>query len=205
MSAPATARLQALLEPVVIAVGCDLEEITVTPAGRRRLVRVMVDRDGGVTLDDVAAVSTAVSEALDDAEPFGEQPYVLEVTSPGVDRPLTAERHWRRAIGRLVRVRAADAELTGRVLEVRDGAVLLGTDSQKPKSGPATGPAQRLVPVADLGPGRVQVEFRHADESDGPEAVESDAPELDEYGGPEADAADGPQAEDDDHEKEGES
>lgn len=162
MSAPAATRLQALLEPVVAAAGCDLEEISVTPAGRRRLVRLMVDRDGGVSLDDVAAVSTAVSEALDDAEPFGEQPYVLEVTSPGVDRPLTAERHWRRAIGRLVRVRAGEADVTGRVLDVRDGAVLLGTDNE-PKVKGAPAPTERLVPLSELGPGRVQVEFRHAD------------------------------------------
>ena len=92
-----------LLEPVVAAEGLDLEDVVVTPAGKRRLLRVVVDQDGGVGLDTVAAVSTAVSAALDERDAMGGSPYVLEVTSPGVDRPLTAPRHWRRNLTRLVR------------------------------------------------------------------------------------------------------
>ena len=77
-------------------------------AGRRSVVRVIVDSDGGVDLDAVADVSKAVSDALDEADPLGEQPYVLEVTSPGVDRPLTEPRHWRRNIGRKVKAGEVD-------------------------------------------------------------------------------------------------
>ena len=91
-----------LLAPVVADQGLDLEDVVVTPAGKRRLLRVVVDQDGGVGLDAVAQVSSAVSRSLDDSDVMGGLPYVLEVTSPGVDRPLTEPRHWRRATGRLV-------------------------------------------------------------------------------------------------------
>ena len=87
----------------------DLESIRVTAAGRRRLLRVVVDSDHGVSLDDAAAVSRQLSAALDSVAVMGDFPYTLEVSSPGVDRPLTDPRHWRRAAGRLVQVTAADA------------------------------------------------------------------------------------------------
>jgi len=86
--------LHALLAPVVDGLGFDLEGIEVTTAGRRRKVSVIVDRDGGIDLDAVADVSKVVSDALDGSDALGDAPYVLEVSSPGVDRPLT-ERHRR--------------------------------------------------------------------------------------------------------------
>ncbi|RKS77392.1 ribosome maturation factor RimP [Motilibacter peucedani] len=138
-----------LLGPVVQGAGCDLEDLEITPAGKRRLVRVVVDRDGGVPLDVVAQVSTAVSEALDADEPFGDAPYVLEVSSPGVSRPLTQPRHWRRNVGRLVEVVVADgASVVGRITSADDAAVVLDIAG-----------ASRTVPIAQLGAGRVQVEF----------------------------------------------
>src|SRR5690348_729656 len=101
------ARLVQLLAPAVEATGHDLEDLTVSPAGRRKVVRVVVDKDGGITLDDVAEVSRVVSDLLD--SPEGEEllagAYTLEVTSPGVDRPLTEARHWRRSVGRLVKAK----------------------------------------------------------------------------------------------------
>ena len=111
------------LEAPLSQMGVDLEDVEVSRAGRRELVRVVVDRDGGVDLDLVAAVSSKVSELLD-AEPLAgvmSGPFVLEVTSPGVDRPLVQTRHWRRAIDRLVRVELSDgSELTGRIVGVPD-------------------------------------------------------------------------------------
>ena len=95
--------------PWSTAQGLDLEDVVVTPAGKRRLLRVVVDQDGGVDLDTVAGVSTAVSATLDESDAMGGAPYVLEVTSPGVDRPLTAPRHWRRNRDRLVKVATAEA------------------------------------------------------------------------------------------------
>ena len=110
-SAHAREHLLELLAPVVADTGYDLEDVTVTSAGRRSLVRVIVDADGGVDLDAVADVSRAVSDALDAdaATPDFAGPYVLEVSSPGVDRPLTEPRHWRRAVGRLVQVQIGTA------------------------------------------------------------------------------------------------
>ncbi len=97
-----TARLASLIEPVLKAMDIDLEAIKVAAAGRRRVLRIIVDADGGVSLDDIAEVSREVSARLDARNAMGDAPYTLEVSSPGVDRPLTQPRHWRRAIGRLV-------------------------------------------------------------------------------------------------------
>jgi ribosome maturation factor RimP len=138
-----------LLAPVVSAHGYDLEDAVVTPAGKRRMLRVIVDKDGGVDLDDVARVSSAVSGALDESDAMGGTPYVLEVTSPGVDRPLSLPRHWRRSVDRLVAVGIAGVgNRTGRVVAVDDDGVDLDID----------GTPTRAV-WSDLGPGHVQVEF----------------------------------------------
>ena len=157
-SAAATAaetrrRLLELLEPVVSAAGYDLEDVTVTPAGRRSLVRVSVDADGGIDLDAVAEVTRAVSDALDDETPGGPAfagPYVLEVSSPGVDRPLTEPRHWRRATGRLVSVEVDGSPITARVIAADDAGVTLEVEGTQRSSG-----------WSQLGPGKVQVEFAH--------------------------------------------
>jgi ribosome maturation factor RimP len=138
-------RLRELIEPVVLEAGYDLEAIEVSQAGRRSVVRVIVDSDDGVDLDDVAEVSKAVSAVLDDADPSGEQPYVLEVTSPGVDRPLTEPRHWRRNVGRKVTA----GEITGRIREVTDDGVVIEDAGQV-----------ETISFAALPAGTVVVEFR---------------------------------------------
>jgi ribosome maturation factor RimP len=120
-------RVRSVVGPVLQAAGLDLEGLVVTAAGRRRLLRVVVDGDAGVPLDTVAEVSRLVSDALDASDAMGGQPYVLEVTSPGVDRPLTAPRHWRRAVRHLVRADLlGGGEIVGRVVAADDtGADLL--------------------------------------------------------------------------------
>lgn len=117
-AAQTASRLRSRLAPVVEQAGYDLEDVVVTPAGTRRLVRLVVDKDGGVTLDECAELSRGVSSVLDsDDDLLGSQAYTLEVSSPGVSRPLTLPRHWRRARGRLVRVTRTDgATTTGRVV-----------------------------------------------------------------------------------------
>lgn len=96
--------------------GLDLESLTVSRSGSKRIVRIAVDADGGVGIDRIAKASRAVSATLDASDVMGQQPYTLEVTSRGLDAPLTEERHWRRAAGRLVAVTLADgASVTGRV------------------------------------------------------------------------------------------
>ena len=103
----------------------DLESVRVGSAGRRRLLRVVVDADGGVALDDIALISRDLSARLDETGAMGETAYTLEVSSPGVDRPLTQPRHWRRAVGRLVRVpqdeRAGQDVRAGRPARSRGG------------------------------------------------------------------------------------
>ena len=103
-------RIEAELADPWRDLGLDVEAVELTPAGKRRVLRVAVDKDGGVTLDDVAEATREVSAVLDDSDVMGEQPYTLEVTSRGVDRPLTLPRHWRRNVGRLVKVTLADGE-----------------------------------------------------------------------------------------------
>lgn len=160
------ARLLTLLEPVVAAAGADLEDVSASPAGKRTVVRVVVDADGGIDLDDVAEVSRLVSEALDEldeAEPglLGAS-YVLEVSSPGVDRPLTAPRHWRRSVGRLVRAALHEGgEVTGRVLRAGEQVAVLDVAG-----------TERELPYADVARAFVQVEFSRADGTDDDTAQE---------------------------------
>jgi ribosome maturation factor RimP len=149
------AKLRDRLEPVVTALGYDLEEVVASRAGSRQVLRLVVDADGGITLDDVAEVSQAVSAALDEDGLMGESAYDLEVTSPGVSRPLTEPRHWRRNLGRLVTVQAGGQELTGRILEADDEGIVLELPGRKP----GTKGESRAFGYAQLGKGRVQVEF----------------------------------------------
>jgi ribosome maturation factor RimP len=146
------ARIASLVEPVVTQAGYDLEELSVTQAGRRSLVRVVVDTDGGISLDDIAAVSRAVSEVLDAADAdgglTGRSPYTLEVTSPGVDRPLTLPRHWARNAGRLVTVTLGGKPVTGRIVAASEESVTLDI-----------GGSPREVSYSEVGQGKVQVEF----------------------------------------------
>ena len=142
-------RLAELIEPVVAAAGMDLESVRMSVAGRRRLLRIVVDGDHGVSLDDAADVSRDISAMLDDANALGEVPYTLEVSSPGVDRPLTEPRHWRRAVGRLVKVKVAgEGTVEGRILAADSGGVTL--DLAK---------GERRLELGELGAGAIQIEF----------------------------------------------
>jgi ribosome maturation factor RimP len=150
-------RIADVISPVVTAAGMDLESVRVTAAGRRRLLRVVVDSDRGVSLDDAAAISRDLSAALDTVAVMGDFPYTLEVSSPGVDRPLTERRHWRRAVGRLVRVTVTDStgsgSVSGRVVAADADGVTLDVEGD-PKT-------RRRLPYDVLGPGAIQVEFGH--------------------------------------------
>ena len=145
-------RVEQALTPVVATEGFDLEAVEVQPAGRRRLVRVLVDRDGGVTLDHIASLTTILSAALDDTNAMGEQPYVLEVSSPGVGRPLTLPRHWRRNATRLARVTMADgSEVVGRISGSDDTGATLDEVADHPE--PLT------LPYSEISEAHVEVEF----------------------------------------------
>lgn len=142
-------RIEAQLVGPLGEQGLDVEAVEVTPAGKRRILRVAVDKDGGVTLDDVAEATREVSRVLDDSDVMGEQPYTLEVTSRGVDRPLTLPRHWRRNADRLVKVTLVDGtSMTGRVLDSGDAAATLEVSGK-----------QRDVAYAQVQKALVQVEL----------------------------------------------
>lgn len=148
--------LTGLLAPVISAAGAELEDVSISRAGSRSVVRVVVDRDGGIDLDAVADVSRVVSAALDADPDAIPGTYVLEVTTPGVDRPLTQPRHWRRAQGRLVRVtRHGGGPLTGRVTSAdEEKAVLVGPDLPG---------GSIVVAYSDVSRAVVQVEFNAPD------------------------------------------
>jgi ribosome maturation factor RimP len=180
-------RLTALLEPVVSSAGMDLESVRISAAGRRWLLRVVVDADDGPGLDEIALVSRSVAAKLDASGVMGQEAYTLEVSSPGVDRPLTEPRHWRRAVGRLVYVplsRPAPAGKTtpsspteaaryltavqGRVVAAGGEAVTLEIDGERREFG-----------YRDLGSGRVQVEFSNAGAAGAASGVSGDEGERD--------------------------
>lgn len=149
-------QLHGVLEPIVRDAGFELDQLDVRAAGRRHTIKVVVDSDSGVGLDDIAHLSRAVSAELDLHEHLIGGSYNLEVTSPGVDRPLTGRRHWRRAHLRQVAVRAHDGvTFTGRVGPAGEEAVTLLVDGEL-----------RGLRYADVAHAGVQVEFRPAPESE---------------------------------------
>lgn len=142
-------RLAEVLTEPLAASGLDVEAIELTPAGRRRVLRVAVDKDGGVTMDDVADATKEVSRLLDESDVMGESPYLLEVTSPGTDRPLTLPRHWRRNRSRLVKVTTQDgADLTGRIVTSDERCATLDVDG-----------TEQVLPYDEVSKARVQIEF----------------------------------------------
>ena len=159
-------RIEAEVSGPLGALGLDVEAVELTPAGRRRVLRIAVDQDGGVTLDQVAEATRTVDQVLETSSALGEQPYTLEVTSRGVDRPLTAPRHWRRNVDRLVKVTTQDGSTrTGRILaseEDPDGAVTVEV----------SGSAVRIG-YAEVTKALVQVEFKPRPASRATEPSES--------------------------------
>ena len=149
-------RIEAELADPLRALGLDVEAVEITPAGKRRILRVAVDKDGGVTLDEVAEATREVERVLDGSDVMGEQPYTLEVTSRGVDRPLTLPRHWRRNASRLVKITFADgSSATGRILESDEDAVTLEVSGKK-----------RTVAYTEVKKALVQVEFNRRTEGE---------------------------------------
>ncbi len=144
-----SSRIADALRDQLAVLGLDLEAVELTPAGKRRVLRVAVDKDGGVTLDDIAEATRAVSSQLDDGHLMPEMAYTLEVTSRGVDRPLTEPRHWRRNRDRLVKVSLRDGDqVTGRVGDSDETGATLDV----------AGTPQRLA-YDDVAKAHIQVEF----------------------------------------------
>ena len=147
-------RLRAIVTEVTGAHGYDLEELTARTVGRRRVVRVVVDSDRAVSLDAAAELSREISARLDGPDdPMGELPYTLEVTSPGIGRPLREPRHFRRSRGRLLAVTTDQGQLAGHLLRVGDTGIELLVTGQK------GGISTVAVPYEQITGARVEVEF----------------------------------------------
>ncbi|GAB2597071.1 ribosome maturation factor RimP [Microlunatus antarcticus] len=164
------AAIEAVVSPVLESFGLELDALEVVPAGKRRVVRIVVDGDGpkgrGPLLDDIASASRAVSEALDTSDATGQAAYTLEVSSRGVGRPLTAPKHWRRNATRLVRVDLLDgSQLTGRITEAGEDAVELDVDG-----------AARRLRYDEITKALVQVELnrRQSDDDEDDDELEID-------------------------------
>ncbi len=148
-------RLAEELVAPMLALGLDLEAADVSAAGKRRVLRVAVDKDGGVTMDEIAEATREVSRVLDERGLMGERAYTLEVSSRGVDRPLTLPRHWRRNVGRLVKVAVAgEDEVTGRLLAADEEGVELDVAG-----------SPRRVALSQVTQAKVQIEFTKHEES----------------------------------------
>jgi ribosome maturation factor RimP len=170
-------QIRPAIEAPLRDLGLLVEDVAVTPAGKRRLVRIWIDRhldDAGdtttatapLTLDEVADATRAVSDALDETGAMGEQPYTLEVGSPGIDRPLTEPRHFRRNVSRLVTITPLEGPaVTGRITAAGEVGVTLEVPGAKQE------PAQSVdVAYADVSRAAVQVEFsRPASDDDNSE------------------------------------
>jgi ribosome maturation factor RimP len=169
MSTTQSERLRKLLEPLVSSQGLDLEEIAVDSVGRKRVLRVVVDSDTGADLDRIADVSRALSAKLDETDAMGEGEYTLEVGTPGAERLLKEHRHYRRAVGRLVKFQLVEGEeLVARILTVDDD----GLDAEVPGVKGRKPTARRLA-FGDIDKARVQVEFSRKDTKDMKEEEEA--------------------------------
>ena len=149
---PSQKQVIELLDGEFARAGYEIEDVVIDTALRPPRITVVADRDDPVDLDSIAALSRLASDVLDRIDT---PPYVLEVTSPGVDRPLTTEKHYRRARGRRVEVTLSDgSQLTGRLGEIRDGAVRLVV-----REGARANFSVRELPVNGIAKAVVQVEF----------------------------------------------
>jgi ribosome maturation factor RimP len=141
-----------LLEGEFARAGYEIEDVVIDMSARPPRITVVADGDEPLDLDSIAELSRAASEALDRID---SPPYVLEVTSPGVDRPLTTEKHYRRARGRKVELTLSDgSQLIGRLGEIRGGTVRLVV-----REGAKANFSVRELPVDGITKAVVQVEF----------------------------------------------
>lgn len=163
MSTTQSERLRELLEPLVSSKELDLEEIEVTSVGRKRVLRVVIDSDDGVDLDQIAEISREISEKLDESDAMGDGEYTLEVGSPGAERPLTEHRHYLRAVGRLAKFQLTEGgdELIARILQVDAEGVDLEVPGVKGRK-----PTARRLTFDAIAKARVEVEFNRKDKKE---------------------------------------
>ena len=144
--------ISAAIRPAIEGEGAYLEELTITPAGRRSLVTVLVDSDKHLSLDEVTGISRAISEIVENLTELGETPFTLEVSSPGIDRPLILPRHFRKNVGRLVQITKTGGEtIKGRITAADDASV---TVDESP------------VALSDIAKAVLEIEFKSLSEKE---------------------------------------
>jgi ribosome maturation factor RimP len=127
---PLNEEISAAIRPIIEATGNYLEELSITSAGKVKILTVIIDSDTHLNLDQVTAVTKEISEIIEALPELGDGAFTLEVTSPGLDRPLTKPRHWRKNLDRLVKIiMTSGQEIQGRIGEATETTVLV--DSQK--------------------------------------------------------------------------
>lgn len=147
--------LTLLLEPVVSTFSFDLDDIEITRSGGQKILDVTIDGDSGVNLDEVAAVSRAISEFLDNSDAMGEEPYVLEVGTRGVTKPLTKPVHWARNVGRLVNVAGDAINAVGRIVDFTDPNVTLDIKGKL-----------KTLSIAEISRAHIEIEFKKMPKED---------------------------------------
>ena len=124
---PLNEDISAAIRPIIEASGNYLEELTITSAGKVKILTVIVDSDSHLNLDQITAVTKEISEVIETLEELGDSAFPLEVTSPGIDRPLTKPRHWRKNFDRLVKITMTSGQdIQGRIGEATETTVLVG-------------------------------------------------------------------------------
>ena len=150
-------QISEFISPALHKAGYFLEDINVVSPGQHRIVTVIVDGESALNLDQVTVASKLVSELLDEAPFMGETPFTLEVTSPGIDRPLTLPRHFAKNADRLLKVTKTDGEVvTGRILSNTEVDVTLTVTEKKDVK-------QVTITLADIKRAQVEIEFNRKD------------------------------------------
>ena len=145
------------ITPALRQAGFFLEDVHIASPGQHRIVTVIVDGESALNLDQVTIASKMVSELLDAATFMGETPFTLEVTSPGIDRPLTLPRHFAKNIDRLLKVTKTDGVVVlGRILSHTDSDVTLSVVEKK-------GSREISIAFADIKRAQVEIEFNRKD------------------------------------------
>jgi ribosome maturation factor RimP len=151
-------QISELVTPAVSDLGFYLEDVHVATPGSHRIVTCIVDGDASLNLDQVTSVSRVISELLDEAPFMGETPFTLEVTSPGVDRPLTQPRHFAKNFDRLLKIIKLDgSEVTGRILSNSDHDVTLTVTVKKET-------VEQTISLAEIKRAVVEIEFNRKDD-----------------------------------------
>jgi len=139
-------QVAAAITPAIESLGFYLEDINITSAGKRSMLTVIVDGDSHLSLDQVTVATKAISEIVENLPTLGNNPFTLEVTSPGLDRPLTKPRHWRKNQDRLIKIVLNDGkEIKGRIKDSTETSVTVD---------------EQIINFADIKRATLEIEFK---------------------------------------------